>query len=80
MERPFAYSLTIENSNALGTSLLSLVRVLDAVNWDVISKGDPDAWLYFYEMFLEVYDNDLRKQTGSYYAAAGGAVDGAACG
>ena len=32
-----------------------------------ISKGDPDAWLYFYEDFLEVYDNALRKQTGSYY-------------
>jgi N-6 DNA Methylase len=28
---------------------------------------NPDAWLYFYEDFLEVYDNKLRKQTGSYY-------------
>jgi predicted helicase len=41
--------------------------VLDAVHWPTISKGDPDAWLYFYEDFLEVYDNKLRKQTGSYY-------------
>ena len=41
--------------------------MLDAVNWSKISKNDPDAWLYFYEDFLEVYDNDLRKQTGSYY-------------
>ena len=33
----------------------------------LVTKGDADAWLYFYEDFLEVYDNDLRKQTGSYY-------------
>ena len=37
------------------------------VDWTVIGKGDPGAWLYFYEHFLEVYDNTLRKQTGSYY-------------
>jgi hypothetical protein len=27
-------------------------------------QGSSDAWLYFYEEFLEVYDNQLRKQTG----------------
>ena len=41
--------------------------MLDAVNWPTISKGKPDAWLYFYEDFLAVYDNELRKRTGSYY-------------
>lgn len=41
--------------------------MLDAVHWPTVSKGRPDAWLYFYEDFLEVYDNDLRKKTGSYY-------------
>jgi hypothetical protein len=56
-----------ENQATLKTSLGTLTRVLDAVNWPTISKGDPDAWLYFYEDFLEVYDNDLRKRTGSYY-------------
>ena len=56
-----------DNQATLKTSLGTLIRVLDAVNWPTISKGDPDAWLYFYEDFLEVYDNDLRKQTGSYY-------------
>ncbi|MGH7174180.1 MAG: N-6 DNA methylase, partial [Gemmataceae bacterium] len=55
------------NQATLKTSLGTLTRVLDAVNWHTISKGDPDAWLYFYEDFLEVYDNDLRKLTGSYY-------------
>jgi hypothetical protein len=55
------------NQATLKTSLGTLTRVLDAVNWHTISKGDADAWLYFYEDFLEVYDNDLRKLTGSYY-------------
>ena len=55
------------NEATLKTSLGTLVRVLDAVNWYSISKGNPDAWLCFYEDFLEVYDNSLRKQTGSYY-------------
>jgi hypothetical protein len=56
-----------ENQALLKTALGTLTRVLDAVDWSKISKNDPDAWLYFYEDFLEVYDNDLRKQTGSYY-------------
>lgn len=56
-----------ENQATLKTSLGTLTRVLDEVHWTAISKGDPDAWLYFYEDFLEVYDNKLRKQTGSYY-------------
>jgi hypothetical protein len=55
------------NQETLKTSLGTLTRVLDAVHWPTISKGQADAWLYFYEDFLEVYDNDLRKKTGSYY-------------
>ncbi|MBZ5619405.1 MAG: N-6 DNA methylase [Acidobacteriia bacterium] len=56
-----------ENQATLKTSLGTLTRVLDAVDWSKISKDKPDSWLYFYEEFLEVYDNQLRKQTGSYY-------------
>ena len=56
-----------DNETALKTSLATLTRVLDAVHWLAISKGNPEAWLYFYEDFLSVYDNDLRKKTGSYY-------------
>jgi hypothetical protein len=56
-----------ETKNALKTSLETLTRVLNVVDWDQVSKRDADAWLYFYEDFLEVYDNNLRKQTGSYY-------------
>ncbi len=57
----------VGNQNTLETSLRALVRVLDEVNWQTIGKGQPDAWLYFYEDFLAVYDNTLRKLTGSYY-------------
>lgn len=56
-----------ENQKALSTSLGTMARVLDKVNWHDVSKDDPEAWLYFYEHFLEVYDNQLRKRTGSYY-------------
>ena len=55
------------NQAVLKTSLGTLTRVLEAVDWSNISKGSVDAWLYFYEDFLEVYDNALRKRTGSYY-------------
>ncbi|HEY0105939.1 MAG TPA: type ISP restriction/modification enzyme [Rhizomicrobium sp.] len=57
----------VENQEALQTSLKTLTRVLDVVDWHTISKDKPEAWLYFYEDFLEVYDNALRKRTGSYY-------------
>ena len=56
-----------DNQAALKTALGTLTRVLDAVDWTHISKGNADAWLYFYEDFLAVYDNELRKLTGSYY-------------
>lgn len=55
------------NQETLSTSLGTLIRVLDAVHWSTISKNDPETWLYFYEDFLEEYDNALRKKTGSYY-------------
>jgi hypothetical protein len=51
----------------LESILGTLTRVLNAVNWADIAKGDADAWLYFYEDFLDIYDRDLRKMTGSYY-------------
>jgi hypothetical protein len=56
-----------DSRTTLKTSLDTMARVFDAVNWQEVGKNDPDAWLYFYEHFLEVYDNKLRKRTGSYY-------------
>jgi hypothetical protein len=57
----------VDNQATLKTSLDTLTRVLDVVHWPTISKGSPEAWLYFYEGFLSVYDNALRRLTGSYY-------------
>ncbi len=65
-----ALSLLTENEankDALKTSLGTLARVLDVVNWHTVSRDRPEAWLLFYEEFLDVYDRALRKQTGSYY-------------
>ena len=64
-----AIQLLVDESNqdSIKTSLITLTRVLEVVDWAKLSKGKSDAWLYFYEDFLEVYDNDLRKLTGSYY-------------
>ncbi len=56
-----------EEAHLLQTSIETLVRVLDVVNWKALSKGEPEAWLYFYELFLQQYDTSLRKKTGSYY-------------
>jgi len=56
-----------ETREALKTSLGTLARVLEVVDWPTLSRGNPEAWLYFYEEFLGVYDNALRKRTGSYY-------------
>jgi hypothetical protein len=58
---------TPEIERALNTALSTLTRVLDVVDWVKVSRGQPEAWLYFYEHFLEVYDNARRKKTGSYY-------------
>ena len=55
------------NQDSLKTSLQTLTRVLGVVDWQTISKGDSEAWLYFYEDFLEEYDRRLRRLTGSYY-------------
>ena len=56
-----------EEAHLLETSIGTLTRVLDVVNWKALSKGEPEAWLYFYELFLQQYDVSLRKRTGSYY-------------
>ncbi|HCT80685.1 MAG TPA: hypothetical protein DGG94_05180 [Micromonosporaceae bacterium] len=44
-----------------------LVRVIGAVDWTRVRKGRRDTYLHLYENYLEQYDNDLRRQSGSYY-------------
>jgi Type ISP C-terminal specificity domain/N-6 DNA Methylase len=50
-----------------GIATTTLRRVVGAVDWQPISGGNPDAYLYLYERFLEEYDPQLRKRSGSYY-------------
>jgi hypothetical protein len=63
----FVLTMNTEDHHALKTSLGTLTRVLEVVDWPKISKGRSDSWLYFYEDFLSVYDAQLRRRTGSYY-------------
>src|SRR5262249_52246454 len=44
-----------------------LVRVVGAVNWPRVRSGRRDMYVHLYEHFLELYDNELRKKSGSYY-------------
>jgi N-6 DNA Methylase len=44
-----------------------LTRVVDAVNWSRVRSGKRDTYLHLYEDFLELYDNELRRKSGSYY-------------
>ncbi len=57
----------MDEQHTLDTSLKTLTAVLEVVHWDELSGGEPEAWLYFYEDFLQQYDTVLRKKTGSYY-------------
>ena len=59
-------------NDTLATSVATLSRVLAVVDWPTISRGQPDVWLYFYEDFLEVYDNELRKKNGVLLHAGAG--------
>lgn len=44
-----------------------LVRVIGAVDWPRVRSGRRDTYLHLYEHFLDLYDNELRKKSGSYY-------------
>jgi hypothetical protein len=57
----------VDEEHTLDTSLKTLTTVLEEVDWDHLSKGEAEAWLYFYELFLQQYDPKLRRSTGSYY-------------
>ena len=59
--------LTDDVATDFKVTLDLLVRVVGAVDWPRVRKGRRDTYLHLYEDFLEQYDNDLRKQSGSYY-------------
>ncbi|WP_328332391.1 type ISP restriction/modification enzyme [Streptomyces sp. NBC_00455] len=45
----------------------TLVQVIDAVDWEAIRAQKPDAHVHLYENFLQEYDRELRKRSGTYY-------------
>jgi hypothetical protein len=59
--------LTDTVSSYLTATLDLLRRVVVAVQWAPIRAARADAYLRLYEDFLEVYDEDLRRASGSYY-------------
>ncbi|MGD0881476.1 MAG: N-6 DNA methylase [Acidimicrobiales bacterium] len=62
--------LTDETIGALSVTLDTLVRVISVVEFDKFAKHIADPYLALYELFLEEYDPELRKKTGSYYTPA----------
>ncbi|MDB4872612.1 MAG: hypothetical protein JWL97_3616, partial [Gemmatimonadales bacterium] len=59
--------LTHETVEGRSVVVETLKRVIGVVDWDKISDGSADSYLHLYEQFLEVYDAELRRQSGSYY-------------
>jgi hypothetical protein len=59
--------LTDDVARDFKVTLDLLVRVVGAVEWPKVHKGKRDTYLHLYEDFLEAYDNNLRRQSGSYY-------------
>jgi hypothetical protein len=51
--------------------LTSLLRVVGAVDWDLLRDRDGDTYLHLYSYFLEEYDAKLRRRSGSYYTPGG---------
>jgi Type ISP C-terminal specificity domain/N-6 DNA Methylase len=48
-------------------SLNLMVRVIGAVDWPRVRRGRRDTYLHLYERFLDQYDPELRRKSGSYY-------------
>lgn len=59
--------LTDDVAQDFRVTLDLLARTVDAVDWDRIRRGRRDTYLHLYEHFLDAYDPELRKRSGSYY-------------
>lgn len=53
-----------------GGIIETLSRVIGAVNWDPFARGSKDPYALLYERFLEIYDPQRRKDSGTYYTPA----------
>jgi hypothetical protein len=59
--------LTEETVEGRSIVIATMLRVFGVIDWEPLSRGREDTYLHLYEHFLEVYDQSLRKQSGSYY-------------
>lgn len=62
--------LTDQVEGEFRDSLDMLVRVIDAIDWRSSLAGEPGFHIHLYEHFLQEYDADLRKDSGTYYTPA----------
>ncbi|MGC0379063.1 type ISP restriction/modification enzyme [Streptomyces sp. SAI-229] len=63
-----ALQLLTDNVNErFEVTLDLLARTVERVDWEIIRQGNRDAYIHLYESFLSVYDDDLRRRSGSYY-------------
>ena len=59
--------LTADIGPSFAVTLDLLIRVVGAIEWETVRRGRRDTYLHLYEHFLDVYDPELRRQSGSYY-------------
>ena len=59
--------LTDSATEQLQVTLDLLMRVIGAVQWEPIRDKNHRAYLHLYESFLEIYDPQLREDSGVYY-------------
>jgi hypothetical protein len=59
--------LTEETVEGRSVVIATMLRVFGVIDWEPLSRGREDTYLHLYEHFLGVYDQSLRKQSGSYY-------------
>ncbi|WP_263165066.1 type ISP restriction/modification enzyme [Streptomyces sp. SCSIO ZS0520] len=62
--------LTDQVEGEFRDSLDMLVRVIDAIDWKNALTSEPGFHIHLYEHFLQEYDADLRKDSGTYYTPA----------
>ncbi|GGT80948.1 type ISP restriction/modification enzyme [Actinomadura citrea] len=63
-----ALQLLTESATDQLSDLLDLLRrVIGAVDWHRVRRGERDAYLHLYESFLNMYDPELRQNSGVYY-------------
>ncbi|MET8956736.1 type ISP restriction/modification enzyme [Streptomyces sp. NPDC004533] len=62
--------LTDQVEGEFRDSLDMLVRVVDAIDWQRVLAEEPGFHIHLYEHFLQEYDADLRKDSGTYYTPA----------